>query len=79
MAGTEPTSFPDVNDAAEHYLEAREKKKAASEFAKDAETSLVDKLRKRNLLEYRDEQRGLVVQLDTKDKVTVKKLKGSEE
>jgi hypothetical protein len=36
-------------------------------------------MRKRSLLTYKDPERGLVVELDTKDKVKVKKLKGSEE
>lgn len=76
---TEPTVFPDVNEAAEAYLEAKDKAKDAREFAKGLEESLVEKMRKRKLLEYRDEQRGLTVQLDTKDKVTVKKIKEREE
>lgn len=79
IEGTEPMTFPDVNEAAEHYLDAREKKKQASDFAKDAEDSLVSKMRKRSLLTYKDAERGLVVELDTKDKVKVKKIKGAEE
>lgn len=78
MPGTEPTIYPEVNEAAEHYLGARDDAKAAAEFKKDAAESLVQKMRARNLLHYRDPQRGLTVELDTADKVRVVKDKGAE-
>ena len=89
IEGTEPTSFPDMNEAAEAFLYARQKKKDAAEFAKDAaefakdaaefakdaEESLVTKMRKREMLHYRDAGAGLEIELDTKDRIKVRKIR----
>lgn len=72
IPGTEPTSFPEVNAAADHFLDARAKSKAAREFEKDAKETLIVRMRKRGLGVYSDGA-GLLIQLDTEDKVRVTK------
>lgn len=76
--GTEPTSFPDVNRAAEQFLEARQGAKNSAETVKRCQIDLITAMKKHGLTRYRDPLEGddgLVIELDEKDVVKVTKTK----
>ena len=79
IPGTEATSFPEVNAAADLFLDARAKSKAVREFEKDATESLIEKMRGRKLLHYSDPASGLTIELDSRDRVVVKRKKARHE
>lgn len=76
--GNEPTTFPDVNRAAEQFLEARQGNKNAAENVKRAQIALISLMKKHGLTSYRDPLEGddgLVIHLDGKDVVKVTKAR----
>jgi hypothetical protein len=78
IEGTEPTTFPDVNRAAEQFLEARQGAKNSAENVKRAQIALIGLMRKHGLTTYRDPLEGddgLVIELDEKDVVKVTKAR----
>jgi hypothetical protein len=76
IPGTEPKRIKEVGDAAEAYVDMRDKRMKLTEKESEAKLSLIEVMKKHGLTVYKDEDAAppLVVTLKTKDGVKVEEL-----
>jgi hypothetical protein len=71
VPGTERKTNKEIDDAAEGYVEARDKRMKLGEKEKAAKDSLIAVMKKHGVNVYKDESAGLIVMLQVKDGVKV--------
>jgi len=76
IPGAERKRVKELDDAAEAYVDQRDKRMAQSEKEKDAKDALIAAMRKNDVLVYRDDDHvpPLVVTLVSKDNVKVSEV-----
>ncbi len=81
IAGTERKAIKEVNDAAEQYVEQRDKRMKLTEKEKEAKDALIAVMKKHGLAVYRDDDATppLTVVLSSSDQVKVSKVEAEEE
>lgn len=79
VPGLERPTFPDVDEAAESFVKAFRASKRANEKKKEAEGTLIEKLLKRKLESYVNEEEGIEIKVTHKSNVKVSKTDTDEE
>ncbi len=82
IAGTERKTVKEIDAAAEHYVEQRDKRMALSRKEKEAKDLLIGAMKKHNLTVYRDDNTAppmTVLLTEGKDQVKVSESDADEE
>ncbi len=81
IPGIERKANREINDAAENYVEQRDKRMKLSEYESEAKEALIAVLKKSGISVYRDDDADppLVITLSTKDNVKVSEVESDDE